>query len=260
VIQTFEEITHKTYPKTAEEQVSENIVSSLCIGLYKTSIDRVRTRALLCHIYHVALHDQYEDARDMMLMSHLQDTISQTDVQTQILFNRAMVQIGLCAFRCGLFVEAHVCLQDISSCGKTRELLAQGASVQKFGEKTPEQEKLEKQRQLPFHMHINLELLECVYLTCAMLLEIPNMALHTHDSRRKVISKSFRRMLDYNDRQVFTGRPENARDNIMAASKAMAQGEWAQCNDYITKMKVWDFLPNAASVKEKLTLYFVLTQ
>lgn len=242
------------FPKTAREEKSENIVSSLCITLYKTSIDRVRTRALLCHVYHVALHDQFYEARDMMLMSHLQDTISQTDIQTQILFNRTMVQIGLCAFRCGLFRDAHICLQEIASCGKTKELLAQGGGSQKYGEKTAEQEKLEKQRQLPFHMHINLELLECVYLTCAMLLEIPNMALNAHDSRRKVISKSFRRMLDYNERQIFTGRPENSRDYIMAASKAMSQGEWSLCNEYITKMKVWELLLNAQSVKEKLTL------
>ena len=32
---------------------------------------------------------------------------------------------------------------------------------------------------MPFHKHINLELLECAYLTSAMLLEIPYMAGET---------------------------------------------------------------------------------
>lgn len=36
-------------------------------------------------------------------------------------------------------------------------------------------------------MHINLELLECVYLVSAMLLEIPYMAAHEFDARRRMI-------------------------------------------------------------------------
>ena len=64
--------------------------------------------------------------------------------------------------------------------------LAQGLLPQRHHERSSEQEKIEKQRQMPFHMHINLELLECVYLVSAMLIEIPYMAAHEFDARRYV--------------------------------------------------------------------------
>ncbi len=206
LIQALEVAVRKEYPQLADRlEKSDKLVSYFCTILYRTSIDRIRTRALLCQVYHFALHDQFYDAKNTMLMSHLQDTIGQTDVATQTLYNRTIVQIGLCAFRLGSFRDAHNILQDILSSGKTKELLAQGVSMQKHVERTPEQEKLDKARQLPFHMHFNLDLLECVYLVSAMLLEVPNMALHVFDSRRKMISKQFRRLLEYSERQVFTG-------------------------------------------------------
>jgi len=180
---------------------------------------------MLCQIYFLALHDNYYKARDMMLMSHLQETINAFDVHSQILFNRTLVQVGLCAFRAGLVYEAQTTLQEICGSGRQKELLAQGVMIQRYNQVSPEQERLERQRQLPFHMHINLELLECVYLTCSMLLEIPLLAQtgSSPDIKKRVISKTYRRMLEYHERQIFTGPPENTRDHVMQASKALGR-------------------------------------
>lgn len=69
-------------------------------------------------------------------------------------------------------------------------------------DKNPEQEKAERRRQTPYHMHINLDLLECCHLTSAMLLEVPNMAQESTELRRRVMSKHFRRYIDIFNRQV----------------------------------------------------------
>jgi translation initiation factor 3 subunit C len=115
-------------------------------------------------------------------------------------------------------------LHDLYTTGRHKELLAQGMVNQRHQERTPEQEKLEKQRQVPFHMHINLELFECVYLTCAMLMEVPNMAMAKYDYKRRIISKPFRRLMEFGNRQTFTGPPENTREHVIAAARALIAG------------------------------------
>ena len=132
---------------------------------------------------------------------------------TQILYNRSLVQLGMCAFRHGMIKDAHDALMDVQSSGRSKELIAQVylptrtwtstvpsnrsmyvCPVYRYGctvclstchflqglisrhERSIEQQKVERRRQIPFHMHINLELMECVYLTSAMLMEVPYMA------------------------------------------------------------------------------------
>jgi len=143
---------------------------------------------------------------------------------------------------------------EIQSQGRVKELLAQGIQrySDKYNEKNTEQENAERRRQTPYHMHINLELLECVYLICAMLLEIPNMACEVGDGRRRVISKMFRRYMDYYDRQPFKGPPENSRDHVMAASKCLAKGDWEKCSKLLLSLSVWNLIPEHEIVKTKL--------
>lgn len=104
---------------------SSDLLHKLATFLYQHANQRIRTRALLCHVYHHALEERFYKARDMLLMSHLQETIQQTDVHMQILYNRTMVQIGTCAFRHGMIKEAQASLQELFVTSKLKELLAQ---------------------------------------------------------------------------------------------------------------------------------------
>ncbi|XP_034827516.1 eukaryotic translation initiation factor 3 subunit C [Maniola hyperantus] len=218
--------------------------------------DRLRTRAILSHIYHHALHDNWFQARDLLLMSHLQENVQHSDPSTQILYNRTMANLGLCAFRRGNVKEAHGCLAELMMTGKPKELLAQGLLPQRQHERSKEQEKIEKQRQMPFHMHINLELLECVYLVSAMLIEIPYMAAHEFDARRRMISKTFYQNLRASERQALVGPPESMREHAVAAARAMRRGDWRACLNFIVneKMnaKVWDLMVGAENVRAML--------
>ncbi len=204
----------------------------------------------------------------MMLMSHLQESIVHMDIPTQILFNRTMVQLGLCAFRQNLIKQAHSCLSEMYATNRIKELLAQGITNTRYTEKNPEQEKQERKRQLPYHMHINLELLEAVHLICAMLLEIPNMAQNAYDPKKKVrsisstyslmkiISRKFRQY--YDNSKLFTGPPESTRDVIVSAARSLAKGEWKKCEQLLLSLPVWNLLPKTDQVKAMLRGFVVL--
>ncbi|KAL3475247.1 eukaryotic translation initiation factor 3 subunit 8 N-terminus-domain-containing protein [Aspergillus californicus] len=262
VITILEEGTGKALPSELESTVTprgttdaEALVQTLSSYLFTNSDGILRARAMLCQIYFLALHDQYYRARDLMLMSHLSENIANFDVSSQILFNRTLVQIGLCAFRDGLIYEAQNTLGEICGSGRQKELLAQGIILQRYSTVSPEQERLERQRQLPFHMHINLELLECIYLTSSMFLEVPLMAQTSSspELKRRIISKTFRRMLDYNERQVFTGPAENTRDGVIMSAKHLAGGDWKKAAEMLNSIKIWELMPQPETIKEMLS-------
>jgi translation initiation factor 3 subunit C len=136
----------------------------------------------------------------------MQDTIQSSDISTQILYNRTMVQLGLCAFRFGMIEEAHQTLVDIQSGHRIKELLGQDI--------------------LPYHMHINLQLIECIYLISAMLIE--------NSSRRN----HFNILIHQSEKQPIHGPPESMREHIVAANHAMKIADWKTCVNYLFNDKM----------------------
>lgn len=120
-------IEHLYYKFAANERESEVLMDSLCKVIYsQQGAQHQRQRAMLCHIYHHAMHDRWNQAKDLMLMSHLQAVVEHSDPSTQILYNRTICQLGLCAFRHGFIRDAHQGLSEIQNTQRAKELLAQG--------------------------------------------------------------------------------------------------------------------------------------
>ncbi|QPG76916.1 hypothetical protein FOA43_004310 [Brettanomyces nanus] len=228
---------------------TNGLIDSLCSVLYRQSNSIFRKKSVLCHIYNYALNDQYYKARDMLLLSHLQSSIHTADPQLQIHFNRALVQLGLSAFRRGLIHEAQQLLQEVAISPRQKELLGQG--VQRF---QMQQSQVDKQRLLPFHMHINLELLECSFYVASLLIEVPLMAQYADYAKRRQSSpKAFRRVLEYRERQVFDGPPENARDHIMLAARALGNCDWKKTAQLLENIKIWGLFKDVEAIKKMIT-------
>lgn len=108
-------------------------------------------------------------------------------------------------------------------------------------------------------MHINLQLLDCVYMISAMLLEIPNIAENQYTVNKKVISRNFKKLIEMYDAKAFQLAPENYRDQIVYAAKQLNKSHWQAALDHIFSIKMVSKMPefsDSPAFRELLTLRF----
>jgi len=158
-----------------------------------------KIKATLLQIYHHAIHNRVDEAKNLLMRGLFHQLIVKQHITNKVLYNRAVIQVGLSAFRLGQFDLANEILTEVCQTPKLKESLAQGVSNMRQQEKTREEENEEKKRQVPTHLHINLETLDCVYMTTSMFLEIPNITVNKFVVQKHVINKNFRKLMEQYD-------------------------------------------------------------
>ena len=238
---------------------------------------RAKARVMLCGVYNAALHDDYVHARNDFVGSRIQETIASADASTQVLYFRALAQLGLAAFRKGHLPEAHGCLAELSTGGGAlaaeyrnrqtvrsigaRELLGQGM-VQLADKRDRREEFAEQQRQVPASQHISLSLIEDVHLLSGMLLEVPLLAAQRSSARKyqsvvkeqcaqreQVVSPTVRKLLSAYDQLCCKPAALQTREHIMVAADCMRRGDWERCAAEVAKLSLWTLLPQQQTVQ-----------
>mmetsp|Transcript_30561 Transcript_30561/g.46857 ORF Transcript_30561/g.46857 Transcript_30561/m.46857 type:complete len:903 (+) Transcript_30561:26-2734(+) len=238
----------KTKTLKAEEQAklyvpaepSAKLINDLVTLILETSPLKLKLKAIMLQSYHLAIHKKYFEAKDLIMKTRLSSIIAKQKIPNQILYNRAIVQIGLAAFRLGLFDECNSLLVDVCQSPKLKESLAQGVSnYSKQLEKSLEDEIEEKKRYVPPHLHINLEILDCVYMITSMMQEIPNLSQNRFTIHKKVINRNFRKLIEQYDLKGIQFVAQNSRDYIVFAARNLHLSQWQEAFDHISQIKVF---------------------
>jgi translation initiation factor 3 subunit C len=226
----------------AEASASQTKVNHWAEIILTSDEPRSRIKALLYQLYSAAIHNRFSFAKERLSMSYLADTINELDIDTRVLYNRTITQMGLSAFRYGNFKAAVSYIGDLYRAHQSRplELLAQGTASRPYDPSSSTKEDPDlveaKKRIYPYHQHINLDYLEAAHLISAMIVEIPLIAEHGIASRR-IFSKTFRRAyqsyLERYSAQNIIPSIDSTREALLAASHSIAQGSWKAGYDLI---------------------------
>ena len=101
------------------------LIDSLCRIIYKSSHEKLINRALCLHVHHHSIHDRQKEARNLLLTSRIPENIGLLDQNTQVHYNRAIVQLGLCHFRRGDILKCHAAISQIFGSMRLRTVLGQ---------------------------------------------------------------------------------------------------------------------------------------
>ena len=199
-----------------------------------------KVKLILYIVYNHAIFGR-DSGRNLLLTTNIIDTIHNYSYYVQALFNRTLAQLGINAFIEGNLYEVQGALSDLCSHMKTKELLAQGFQKQ-------DQQIQQRKRMLPYHQHINIDLVESIELIASMLNEIP----YTFVDGGRITSKTFKKIYEPYERSYFIAEPLSSRDMIYSACKELQKANWKECYNRLLELELWKQLRNPETAKQNV--------
>lgn len=246
-------LTYKSQFQTGANTETSKLIDSL-VEIINTNKDakllNFWEKANLYKIYYHSLNDDFNTSVSLMeefsKVFLKNKSIDEYDLSVQILFNRVVVQLGFSSFKNCLFHDSQSLLHPVSIAGSLKYLMGQklvNRYVEYADNETVDDEIKFEEVHLPYHKHIDLTLVDSVYLTCSMLNDIPSIAsrsrnygdIYTTISSPKGISK---KIASY-ERYGFHAPAETESDFIIHCAKELLRGEWKTGVELFSNTNAW---------------------
>jgi len=218
----------------------------LCNQTYQVLDEENKVKVMLYHIYLLCMRNDYESATRMFDSSNLYELVSVFKNETlKILFNRALAQLSLCAFKNLDLEEVLRYLTPLCTKGPTKlkEYLSQ--SYVKENEKNTLFDREDKKRAIPYIMKINTDDLDTIFYLSSMIYDVPKILLdkifgneRNEDDETNYNSHAFERIFYNFQRQQFNGPSHVDKDKILAMTTILMKGDWKKCVEEVKKLNL----------------------
>lgn len=198
--------------------------------LFKDALDialQTSNTRILCYLSFIfSSIGRIDDSKQLINRVYEMEPIDEDDKILFVLFNRTLVNYGIGCALSGYFVESYKSLYNICLSGHFKELLGQDFSIAR---NTDRFARSERQCLLPPHLHIDLELLESLFLIVGFTLELSRFAtkefnLIDLNTRSKFSYKVLARIFDHSEKQFIPSKDSKLRENLKTLFENIING------------------------------------
>lgn len=152
-----------------------SLIKSLFSDIYSKLENKLKIKTLLSEIYYYALNNEFNYAYNLFNKTNISELVALTKSDNlKMFYNRAIIQLGLCAFRKGEFELSKYFLSSICCFGTTRlrDNLCQ------TNEKYSTLEKEDKRKLIPYVMTIDIEEVETAFYLSLMIQDLEKVLIN----------------------------------------------------------------------------------